>query len=219
MSVRAVLFDLDGTLLDTLTDIATATNGALRTLGLPEHSIADYRRFVGSGIRALAQRALGEQATEERVASVIEQAGNGMAEHRYTRPYDGVRELLHALGDEYQLAILSNKPHAIVRSTVDRYFPDVAFREVEGQREGIPEKPDPAMARSILSRLGIAPSEVVYVGDSDIDMMTAANAHLFGVGAAWGFRGRLELEDAGADVVIDTPLALLEVLNERRRDT
>ena len=215
MPVRAVLFDLDGTLLNTLADIAAATNDALKELGLAEHPVAAYRGFVGSGIRVLAERALGSEANEKRIESVIATAGRRMGENTFTRPYSGVTELLAKLQDRYVLGILSNKPQEIVGHTVERFLPGVSFAAVVGQRVGVPEKPDPAMAHNMMHVLGVVPADVVYLGDSDVDMMTATNTGMFGVGAAWGFRGRSELERAGAGTVIDHPDELPPLLEER----
>jgi phosphoglycolate phosphatase len=212
MPVRAVLFDLDGTLIDTLSDIAAGTNQALRELGLEQHPQSAYRSFVGSGIRVLAERALGEHATEKRIEHLIETAGSVMAENHRATVYPGIGELLSVLRGRFLLGVLSNKPHAILQETVDRFFGEMDFREIEGQRDGVPEKPDPTIARQIVGRLGVSAAEVVYVGDSDVDMETAINAGFVGVGASWGFRGRKELENAGAAFVIDEPGELLPIL-------
>ena len=213
---HAVLFDLDGTLLDTLADIAAGTNSALRSLGLPEHPVEAYRRMVGSGIQVLAERALGQRATPELVAQVVRAAGARMAENRFTRPYEGVPEALDALTKRFVLGILSNKPHEIVNGTVQRFFPDIRFSAVHGQKEGIPEKPDPTVAIQIMEALQ-SKGVTVYVGDSDIDMQTARTAGMHAVGAAWGFRGRAELESAGADAVIDRPDELVGVVDSLLR--
>jgi len=209
---RAVLFDLDGTLADTLVDLANAVNYALSTLGCPTHPVAAYRYFVGDGARNLILRSL----PENRV-SLADQALALMREHYEahcfdnTRVYPGIRELLAALRGR-TLAVLSNKPDAFTRRMVAHYFPDKPFAAVRGQVAHLPIKPDPTMALQMASELGIPPSEWVYLGDTSTDMRTAHAAGMFAVGVLWGFRDREELLAAGAQQLVARPEEVLRLL-------
>ncbi len=199
---RLVIFDLDGTLLDTIGDLAVACNACLALRGLPQHSYDDYCRFVGNGIMRLVERALPEPLrTPENVALVRADFVKYYTEHIdvYTKPYAGVPELLDALiGKGVRVAVASNKFQAGTEKLVRRFFPSVPFSPVLGQRPDVPLKPDPAVVREILAATGIAPDEALYVGDSGIDMLTAAAAGVRSVGVTWGFRSREELVEAGA---------------------
>jgi phosphoglycolate phosphatase len=219
MDVRAVLFDLDGTLLDTLADIASAANEVLERHGLPAHPAEAYRRFIGDGVAMLFRRALPpEHAEPERVARCVadfrEAYGRGWNVH--TRPYAGISELLDALVSRgLGLTLLSNKPDDFTRLCASAYLARWPFRAVLGQREGTPRKPDPAGALEIVHRLGVPAGQFLYVGDSAVDMETARRAGMRPVGVSWGFRPAEELWAAGAEAVIAHPAELLEVLGGR----
>jgi len=212
----AVLFDLDGTLLDTLEDLADATNAALARLGFPPHPLEAYRYFVGDGLERMIRRALPEgrrdQATVGRAADLM----RGIyAEHwaDKTRPYPGVPELLDALAERgVRMAVLSNKPHDSTRLCVARLLPRWRFDAVLGQSEAIPPKPDPTGVREIVARLGVPAERFLYLGDTNTDMRTANAAGMFAVGALWGFRTADELREAGARVLIEKPAELLGLL-------
>jgi phosphoglycolate phosphatase len=218
MQYNAVLFDLDGTLLDTLADIADAVNRALAGLGFPQHPREAYKRFVGEGIAVLARRVLpaGNQNDEDVRAcltAINREYGRGLLVK--TRPYDGVIDLLHALAKrKIPLAIVSNKPHDLALRSV-ALFKGVSFGAIYGERKGVPAKPDPAAAFEAASVLGVPPAECLYVGDSGIDMKTATRAGMFAVGALWGFRDRKELTDCGAKALIEHPLGLLKLFEEK----
>ena len=208
-----VLFDLDGTLLDTLEDICGAANHTLRELGYPERTLAEMRRFVGNGAEMQMRRALGADADEETVAKALALYKPYYAAHCQikTKPYAGVLELMAALKAEgFRLAVVSNKPDRTTRTLAARFFPELDG--AMGQREGIASKPAPDMVRAALDQLHAAPEEALYVGDSEVDVATARNAGLDMIGVAWGFRGRAALEAAGAPLVADTPEQLLDML-------
>ncbi len=216
---QAVLFDLDGTLLNTLADIARAMNTALAERNLPTHEVDAYRLMVGSGLEELARRAVPAQtrADERAVAELALRLREEYGRHPVdlTRPYEGVPELIAELRarEALPLAVLSNKAGALVREIVGRFFSADDFAVVRGLEDGVPAKPDPTSALDVASRIGVAPHAVVYLGDSDVDVQTARNAGMHAVGAGWGFRGAEELRTAGADEVIAHPLDLPDLLD------
>lgn len=207
-----VIFDLDGTLTDTLGDLADATNAVLRDHGLPVWPEEAYRRMVGSGARKLIERALGDRATpaltDELLAAFIS-VYNANCLHR-TRPYTGVMDCLEALQRRgTRLAVVTNKPEEQAHKVVQAFFGGKVFTHVLGGRTDRPKKPDPGAVLSVLNDWGMRPEEALYVGDSDVDIYTAHNAGMAGAGACWGFRGEEELRAAGADYLLDLPLDLL----------
>ncbi len=213
----AVLFDLDGTLLDTLADIAHSANDALEGLGFPTHEIASYRLFVGEGLRMLFRRAL---PAESRTEAAIDRCAEGFREaygrqwNVRTRPYDGIPDLLDALTARgTRMAVLSNKPDLFTKRCVDEYLPQYPFQMVLGHRDGVPRKPDPAGANEILDALDVRPEQAAYLGDSATDMKTALGVGAYAVGALWGFRSRDELQENGAEAVISHPMELLDLLD------
>ncbi|MDR0862821.1 MAG: HAD family hydrolase [Oscillospiraceae bacterium] len=207
----AVLFDLDGTLLNTLADLADSMNAALARFNYPQHPTDDYRFFVGRGAAILAHQAAGADAPEADVAAILaEYRGiyENLAETQ-TRPYDGIAELLEYLQRRnIAVGVLSNKPHTHTVATVARHFPDYPFARVIGQREGVPIKPDPVGALEFAAAVNLAAQRVVYVGDTGVDMQTATRAGMFAVGAKWGFRTAEELTEGGAKLLIDDPREL-----------
>lgn len=216
MSIRAVIFDLDGTLLDSLADIAESMNIVMRERGFGEHSLDSYRAFVGDGVAVLVERALppGRREREE-VASCVERMREvyGQRCSDLTRPYDGIAELLDALvGRGLPLAVLSNKPHDLTVRLVSDLLATWPFACVFGERAGVPRKPDPTSALEVAARLGVAPRECLYVGDTPTDMATATAAGMPSVGACWGFRDAEELRNAGAGALASTPEEVLDRL-------
>lgn len=209
---KAVLFDLDGTLTDTLADIAEAMNRALRLHDLPQWPVEAYRYLVGNGARVLAQRCVRER---QELAEAVRQTYQAYYEtHNLvrTRPYDGVPELLAALQARgMRLAVFSNKPDADTKAVVRHFFPDIAFDVVRGQVEGVPVKPDPAGALAVAAEMSIAPGEFLYLGDTSVDMQCALAAGMHPVGAVWGFRTAQELTDSGAEHLAQTPGDLLTI--------
>ncbi len=216
MSTELVIFDLDGTLLDTIGDLAVACNASLALRGLPQHSYEEYCGFVGNGIMRLVERALPEPLrTPENVALMRADFVRYYIGHidAYTRPYEGIPELLGELTRRgVRLAVASNKFQAGTEKLVARFFPDIRFDAVLGQREGVPLKPDPAVAGEILALTGTARERALFVGDSAVDILTARAAGIRSAGVSWGFRCRTELEEAGADRIVDRAEELLGML-------
>lgn len=215
---KAVLFDLDGTLLDTLQDIADSANAALKQLGFDEHPTEAYKYFVGDGIEHLAERALPQSSRDNNTVATCLELIRSEYKRRWdvnTRPYSGIREMLEALRQRnIPTAILSNKPHEFTCRMIDEYFGDYSFTLVRGAIEGVPIKPDPTAALQITRQMGISPGEFVYVGDSSTDMQTAAAAGMYAVGVFWGFRTKDELIQTGAEVVIERPFELVALFEE-----
>lgn len=217
MQYKAVLFDLDGTLLDTLEDLADSVNRVLAARGFPAHPVDAYRYFVGNGAAMLVRRALPEmvQGDEAAMAACLAAFKEDYGQHWRvkTKPYPGVLELLEALTARgIKRAVLSNKPHENTRQCVDALLPQAGFGAVLGQQASLPQKPDPAGALEVAAWLGTSPAAFLYLGDSGVDMQTAVAAGMFPVGALWGFRPREELEANGAQVCIASPLEVLDLL-------
>jgi len=216
MGSKAVLFDLDGTLLDTIEDLADSMNVVLTRMGFPTHSVAAYKYHVGDGVRELAVRVLPQDHQDEEtikkcIAAMRQEYGNRW--DKKTRPYPGIPELLDALTARgIKMAVLSNKPDATTKVVVAKLLPWWRFDVVAGERAGIPRKPDPGAALSIAEQLGIAPQEWLYLGDTNTDMKTAVAARMYPVGALWGFRTADELLASGAKVLVKYPVDLLALL-------
>ncbi len=211
------IFDLDGTLLDTLQDLASAVNYALRQYGMPEHSLDDIRRFVGNGVRLLMERAIPEGAHHPQFEDVFATFRQYYMAHSLdtTRPYDHIPELLHHLkSNGCQLAVVSNKMMAATQELIRHFFPEVDVAVGEHEESGIRKKPAPDLVYEALRQLGY-PSpysshlSAVYIGDSEVDIQTAHNAGLPCISVLWGFRDRQFLEAHGATDFIETPLDLI----------
>ncbi len=219
MRHRAVLFDLDGTLLDTIDDLAYAMNKALAANGLPTRpDVQEHKLMVGDGVAAYVLRALPEEKRrdEKLVARVTAdyRAAYAAGWRNKTRPYEGIEDLLSALRRSgLKLAVLSNKPDDTTRATVDALLGSGRFDAVCGARQGAPLKPDPALALAVAAEMGIPPDQFAYVGDTATDMRTAVAAGMYPIGASWGFRTKAELLEAGAAVVAEQPADVLELLN------
>ena len=217
VQARAIIFDLDGTLLDTLADLADAGNAVLASLGLPQHPQDAYRYFVGLGIEELVRRMLPkDRCDDELVARTV---GLTSAEYKRrwkdkTRPYEGIGEMLAGLARRgLPLCVLSNKPQVYTDLTVDEFFPDRPFVFVRGARPEVPNKPHPAGALALAKELGVAPGSIIFVGDTATDMKTARGAGMLPVGVLWGFRDEAELRDNGARRIIARPDELLALLD------
>ena len=215
MSTKAVIFDLDGTLLNTLEDIAGAVNHALGLLGLPLHTVEEFKYFVGNGTDIMLKRALPADRRDDGTLETIKPLYVSYYDKHSddnTRPYDGIFELLSNLkAREIKLAVTSNKIDCMVDLIVKNYFADT-FDYVTGQSDGVPPKPDITMVKKAMDSLSVLPSECIYVGDSGVDAKTGKNVGAFTVGVKWGFRPESELLDNGADVVISQPIELLKYL-------
>lgn len=216
MDTGLVIFDLDGTLLNTIGDLAVACNAVLAMRGLPQHTYDEYCHFVGNGIMRLVERALPEELrTPYTVAAVRADFVKYYTEHIdvYTKPYEGIPELVAEIARRgVRIAVASNKFQTGTEKLIRLFFPGVEFAAVFGQREGVPLKPDPAVVEEILALTGVAKERVLYVGDLGVDMQTAAAAGVRSVGVTWGFRERAELEEAGARHIVDSPAGILELL-------
>jgi phosphoglycolate phosphatase len=213
---KAVLFDLDGTLLDTIEDLTEAMNAALTAAGLPTHTAAECKYFVGDGVRNFALRSLPEDRRDEAtLAKIVPAYRDAYSKNwdRNTRPYDGVPELLDELERRgMAIVVYSNKPDEFTNLTVKKLLARWRFAAIIGAREGWPNKPDPSAAMDIAAKLKLAPADFVYVGDTNTDMQTANAAGMYAVGAMWGFRTPDELKSAGAKILIERPTDLLKLL-------
>ena len=213
---RPVIFDLDGTLLNTIGDLAVSCNAVLAMRGLPQHSYEDYCGFVGNGIMRLVERALPEPLRTEFTVDAVRRDFIDYYTANidtYTKPYEGIPELVAALAERgVALAVASNKFQAGTEKLIARFFPDVEFAAVLGQRPGVPLKPDPAIVNEIADIAGAAREEILYVGDSAVDMQTARAAGVRAAGCSWGFRSRAELESEAPFAIIDKPSELLDLL-------
>ena len=222
MKTRLVIFDLDGTLLNTISDLARSTNHALACLGYPTHPIEAYPMMVGNGVRKLFERALPEQS---RSSEEVERMRDYFLAHYdlhntdCSEVYEGLHDVLRELNDAgVMMAVASNKYHEAVVKLMHYYFPDIPFEAVYGQREGIPVKPDVTIVKDIMHivecHVGekLHPEEVLFVGDSGVDMQTAASADIPACGVTWGFRPVSELKSFAPRYIVDTPEALLRVV-------
>ena len=217
MNNKLVIFDLDGTLLNTIGDLAAGCDHMLRLRNLPTHSFEDYCSFVGNGIMRLVERALPtELRTPEYVAAARRDFVNYYIDHidLYTQPYDGIIALVNSLAQEgVKLAVASNKFQAGTDKLIKKFFPTIEFVMICGNREGVPLKPDTALVDMILEAGGVDKSRCAMVGDSAVDIETAKRAGITSVGVSWGFRSRQELEEAGADHIADSAEQLKAILS------
>ena len=200
---KLVIFDLDGTLLNTIADLGNAANYALTTAGYATHPLAEYPYFVGNGVRKLIERVLpGGTASPEKVDELLKYFKDyyGTHLHDLTQPYEGISTLLEEItAAGVKVAVASNKYQRAVDVLIRHFFPNILWAAVEGQKEGIPVKPDPSIVLSILSAAPTPKADVLYVGDSNVDMETARRACVESCGVTWGFRPEQELVDAHAD--------------------
>ncbi len=216
MKFKAAIFDLDGTLLNTIDDLADSTNNVLSRHGYPTHDMNAYKYFVGSGIRNLVIKALPEDKRDNETVDVIYKEmldEYSVCWNKKTKPYSGIPELLeHLTKRGIKLSVLSNKADAFTKQMVKSFLPDLLFDAVFGERSGIPRKPDPHGVYEIAEILGVSPNECLYLGDSGIDMKTAAAAGAYPIGVLWGFRQADELMSNGAKLLISKPTELLGLL-------
>ena len=214
---KAVVFDMDGTLLDTLADLADAMNRVLAEHGFVTHPVDAYRHFVGSGASRLVARALPADRQDEELRALCLQSFLREYESGWrnkTCLYEGVPELLDALAArKIPMAVLTNKPQAFAELCMQEFLSRWDFTLTLGQMPGVAVKPDPAGPRQVIRHLGVQPEEILYLGDTDVDMFTAVNAGMHPVGVLWGFRAERELLDAGAAVILRHPMELVPLLN------
>lgn len=206
------IFDLDGTLLNTLDDLAASVNYALRTHGMPERTLDEVRSFVGNGVRLLMERAIPEGSANPRFEETFATFRAYYMEHSLdtTRPYDGIPEMIHALKQRgCRLAVVSNKFYAATQELIRHFFPEITVAIGEHEAEGIRKKPAPDTVFEALRQLGVGKEKAVYVGDSDVDLQTACNSGLPCISVLWGFRNRDFLLAHGATTFISRPEELL----------
>lgn len=213
---KLAIFDLDGTLLNTIYDLGGACNYALRKMGFNQHPIPAYNYMVGNGVRKLLERAQpdADESTIDELLSLFKSYYN---EHCTddTKPYTGIPELLRELTDKgVSIAVASNKYHAATTKIVNHFFPEIPFVSIQGQIEGRPVKPDPSIVFAILSECPTPKSEVLYIGDSAVDMETARRACVESIGVSWGFRPVSELKKAYADNIVTAPVEILKYLSD-----
>ncbi len=217
MTYKAVLFDLDGTLLDTIDDIGDALNRVLEQNRFPTHTMDVYSKFVGDGALNLIIRALPE---DKRIDTVINTCFDAFFDdynqnwNVKTKPYDGIPELLDKITARgLKMAVLSNKPHKYTVKCMAGFLSDWNFEVVFGQRDHVPRKPDPAGALEVAEQLNISPSDFLYLGDTETDLKTSIAAGMSPVGVLWGFRSSEELKESGAKVLIKNPLDAIDLLD------
>lgn len=215
MKYEAAIFDLDGTLVDSLDDLADSANAALHAHGFPEHEVVAYRYFVGDGSRKLIERILPKKHAEDAgfVDAFMAEYKNFYAEHllHKTKPYDGIMDMLEELRRRrIPMAICTNKHQNAAESIVEALFPHNIFHEIIGDQDGLPRKPDPQKVLYIMKKFGVTGANTAYFGDTNVDMDTARNAKTFAVGVLWGFRPKEELVAHGANVLLAHPMELFK---------
>jgi phosphoglycolate phosphatase len=227
MKYRCIIFDCDGTLLDTLEDIASAMNQSLALYGFPPAPLEKFRDMVGWGIFRLAEQALPEEARTklniQEIGSCAERLMKEQSLDSYlTKPYPGIPELLARLSGlkaqrskKIALAVLSNKPDSVLRNIMGKYFPPLTFDVICGLRPDLTPKPDPSSVWEILAEVGCSPGDTIFMGDSEIDIETARNSGCYPLGVSWGFRSRATIEASGAARIIDKPEEIWSLLGDR----
>ncbi len=212
--LKGVIFDLDGTLIDTIADIGNSTNMMLREYGLPEHDLSTYKLMVGNGFKELVKRAL-PKGKEDLIDEAYDKFVYYYNLHYMdeTSPYPGVLELLQDLQDkDIKMAVNSNKRDDYTKALLKSLFKDVDFIEIVGQREGLRPKPYSDGTNVILKAMNLAKEEVVFVGDTKVDIETGKNANLKTIGCLWGFRDESELKEAGADYIVREPKEIIDII-------
>ena len=218
--IHTILFDLDGTLLNTIDDLADAAYWVCAQNGWPQHTVAEYKYMVGNGIPKLVERfSPAEARTPDRLAETLAQFTARYDAHKEdkTAPYPGIPELLKELkAAGIQTAVFSNKADALCGKIIEHYFGPGAFSAVRGSRPGVPTKPDPTGLWDLMRQLNADPATTLFVGDSDVDILTGHNAGLPAMGAVWGFRGAGELTAAGAEALAFRPGDILDYINQQK---
>ena len=214
---KAVIFDLDGTLVNSLEDLAISTNYALNKHCFPTHETEKYKYFVGDGMIKLMERVLPEQNRDENTIQKVFESFFGFYSEHYldkTVAYDGIHNVLDTLKkDGIKIAVVSNKKDDMAKIVVDKVFGDI-FDFVVGKRDGYPTKPDPKLTLEVIDILGVTPKECAFVGDSGMDMAAAKNSGCLAVGVLWGFRESQELKENGADYILDNTSQITELIRK-----
>ena len=211
---KHVIFDLDGTLLNTIDDLADTGNHVCTLHGWPTHTVAEFKLMVGNGIPKLVERFAPQGTSQEVLDQAFQEFMDwyGVLKEDKTAPYAGMPEVTKALREAgVSIAVLSNKADVMAGPVVEHYYPGI-FPVVQGALPGLPTKPDPTLLHKLMDRLGATQEDTLFVGDSNVDIHTAKNGGLTGCGVLWGFRSREELEAAGADVIVSTPQELLDLI-------
>ena len=215
--IKACIFDMDGTTVNTINSIAYFANNALKKAGLPAIETDTYKVMVGNGAKVLVERMIKNVGADEKYFDEVSREYNTTYDNDFlylTEPYEGILDMLKALKDMgVKVTILSNKPHATAVKVSDALFSDNLVDICYGAREGIALKPDPAGVFEIMNELGVKAEVCVYIGDTSTDMKTGKGANLYTVGVLWGFRDRQELESSGADAIISHPSELIDIVN------
>lgn len=213
---KAVIFDLDGTLLNSLIDIMDSVNFVLEEYNLPIHSLDEYKMFIGNGIEVLAKKSLKDNFSKVNFDKFLQRVRTIYSQRQIekTKPYDGIIDMLVKLNKQgIKIAVLSNKPNEFTQLVVSNFFNNIKFDIILGSRENIPIKPNPQAVNEIIDFLKIEKENVVFVGDTSTDILTAKNANIKSIGVSWGFRTVDELKKSGADYIIDKPNQLFSIIN------
>ena len=213
--IKALIFDLDGTLLNSLVDIMDSVNIVLTEYNLPTHSLDEYKMFIGNGIEVLAKKALQEKLNDNEFDNFLKKVKKIYSQRQIlkTQPYDGIRDMLKILNaKQIKIAILSNKPNEFTQQVVSHFFTDIKFDIILGSRVNVPRKPNPQAVFEILGQLNLKKNQAFFVGDTSTDMQTGKNAGLKTIGVSWGFRSVQELKQNGADFIVNKPSEILELV-------
>jgi len=213
--IKALIFDLDGTLLNSLVDIMDSVNIVLTEYNLPTHSLDEYKMFIGNGIEVLAKKALQEKLNDNEFDNFLKKVKKIYSQRQIlkTQPYDGIRDMLKTLNaKQIKTAILSNKPNEFTQQVVSHFFTDIKFDIILGSRVNVPRKPNPQAVFEILGQLNLKKNQAFFVGDTSTDMQTGKNAGLKTIGVSWGFRSVQELKQNGADFIVNKPSEILELV-------
>lgn len=220
--IKAIIFDLDGTLINSIEDLANATNNALRISGFPIHEIKEYNYIVGSGVIQQIIRSLPiEYKDDQQTINKVIQDFSAQYDNNWMKksvPYEGINELLYKLKENgYLQAVASNKPDFFTKKIVKHFFKDETFAFVSGNTPELEKKPSPDIAFKIMRELGVTADECIFVGDTNVDINTAKNAGIFSIGCLWGFRTREELENAGANLIAHNPDEIFQYILTTRK--
>jgi len=218
MKFKSAIFDLDGTLLDTIIDLSNSMNAVLKKHGYMLHDYKSYKIFIGKGIKNLVKKALpSENINNEKLNKYLSEMEDEYSKRCFenTIPYPGIIELLnHMQNSSITISVYSNKADNFTKKMVKKYFPSINYAFIIGARENFKLKPDPSVPKEISESLGIKPEDFMYIGDSEIDMQTAVNSGMFPVGALWGYRNEKELVDNGAKLLLKNPMDLIDFIEK-----